>query len=614
MPNSFRSARAAISRPRAYKQGASPGRANATARAKMLHTADGPLPEVLSAGPRNPHRFAAAGKTQHIQWANDSQRDAFNYGPYPLLCSGGFGAGKTWALCLKAMYLSDAYPGNRGLIARLQGNKLTTTTMKTFFKVCPPEAYAFGSRSDQKKSLVLNNGSEILWTQLDDSEIIELLRGLEINWFLIDQAEEVSEEVVETLMRRLGRWDQAVVPDHLLKQREATGKPWPWYNERTGRPLPPTYAMLACNPDHELHWLYRRFHPESREWQETYSKQGYRMINFDSTTNLFLPKQNRDLLLQGTEEFIDRFVRGNWGISAGQIHNVTQMSLLKWNKELENYIFTQCKLSRTLDHGESSPTACLWFALDKWGNIICYREYYQPDRIISYHRERLYDLSMRPGNVKPGEPEVLIPEHYSTELADPSIFNARTLRGISLSVADEYAEINETKSNAATAIYWLRGDNNELATRNRINEFLRLDPEHRHPITRELGAPRLYFVERTSDYPNGCYEAIRETRSQRRVRIGTKDGNDVFSDDRDPSVPDHAYDCLRYRIADADTLPVEAIRRPGPGTLGHAISEIKRVDRRKRLRADGTARIGDLRTMPPKLAAFFKANQRRRRV
>lgn len=546
MPHSHKPSRANLgagTKPRNYAQGQSVSRANAAARAKLLHTSKAPIKD----GPRVPEsRFAGRrkGPTQ-IRFASSAQEEAFNYGPFPLAASGGFGASKTYGLCLKAMYLSSIYPGNRGLIARKQVKKLEMTTMKTFFKVCPQEAYQYGSRSDQAKRLVLNNGSEIIWSQLDDSEILELLRGLEINWFIIDQAEEVSEEIFEVLLRRLGRWDQAEVPQYLIDAEHAAGREWPWMNGETGAPLPPTYAMIACNPDHELHWIYRRFHEKSPEWAETYSKEGYKMIHFDSTKNIFLPNQNKDALLKGTREFVARFVRGEWGIPEGQIHKIDPMSILKMTPELEHYIFTQCKLSRTLDHGETSPTCCIWWALDKYGNLFAFREYYQPDRLISYHRQRIWELSHHKITKKVGgsvsEEEVL--EVYASEIADPSIFNPRTQRGVSVSVAEEYLEINEAKTDKYSAIWWQRGDNNELGTRNRINELLKLDKEHKHPFSDKMGAPRLYFIERTSSWPHGCAELIRETRSARRIKVGTQDGKDVFSDDRDESIVDHAYDC-----------------------------------------------------------------------
>jgi hypothetical protein len=37
--------------------------------------------------------------------------------------------------------------------------------------------------------------------------------------------------------------------------------------------------------DSELHWIYRRFHPESSEWQEKYRRLGYRLFDMPSLDN-----------------------------------------------------------------------------------------------------------------------------------------------------------------------------------------------------------------------------------------------------------------------------------------------------------------------------------------
>jgi hypothetical protein len=61
------------------------------------------------------------------------------------------------------------------------------------------------------------------------------------------------------------------------------------------------------------------------------------------------------------------------------------------------------------------------------------------------------------------------------------------------SVADEYSEV--LSQPRETAVFWSRADNNELGTRNRINEYLRFDPTRIHPVTKEPGAARLFFVK-----------------------------------------------------------------------------------------------------------------------
>src|SRR4051794_3282013 len=91
-------------------------------------------------------------------WASPAQEAAWNYGPYPHVLSGGFGAGKTYLGCRKVLLYSDLYPKNRIVIFRWVGRELRQTTMATFFKMCPPQLYNRGGRrNDQEGLLRLNN-------------------------------------------------------------------------------------------------------------------------------------------------------------------------------------------------------------------------------------------------------------------------------------------------------------------------------------------------------------------------------------------------------------------------------------------------------------------------
>lgn len=472
-----------------------------------------------------------------LQWASDLQREAFHYGPWPMCLSGGFTAGKTWGACLKALWLSDAFPRNRGLIFRSVGKELRLTTMATFFKLCAPQAYARGKRNDQDGVLRLNNGSEILFMHLENPDIQGVLKGLEINWFLGDQLEEDPEhmeDIFDILLARLGRWEPAQVPEGFRAlQEQATGIPWQWHYP-DGRPQPPPYAMITCNPDTELHWIYKRFHPESPEHQQTYAKLGYKMFEMDSEENRFLADVNRQALLAHDETFIRRYVRGTWGLPEGAIHTIDPRSIVEGSYELLDWIRSTCTLHRVLDHGDSSPTCCLWYAVDRDTNVWVYREYYLPNALISTHRANITSLSEY--------------ERYGSNYADPSIHHKMMQKhGGRWSVADEYSDTREAP--ADTSIFWSAADNNELGTRNRVSEYLRVDPQRVHPVTKALGAPRLFFVKANPSYPQGCVHTIRETRSQRRVRMGTDLGRPVYSDERDPSIVDHAYDCVRYAIA-----------------------------------------------------------------
>jgi hypothetical protein len=500
-----------------------------------------------------------------IDWASPQQEAAFCYGPLgagegvggPLLCSGGFGSAKTYALCLKILWLCDAFPNNRVLIARSVWEELRVTTMSTFYKICPPWVYKLGARSDSQKFLRLNNGSEILWMHMDDPEVEGAIRGFEMNAFFLDQAEQIDEELFDLLMGRLGRWDKAEVPQRMIDAAGGLDK-WAWKNQ-TGKPIPPIYALLACNPDHELHWLYKRFHPDSPDWHEKYRAQGYRMITMRSDENKFLPRQNLDILMSKDESFQRRYVRGEWGLPEGQIHQVSPESLIPGDPNFVDYLRQTCLLYRAADYGDAAPTAVGWFAVDQAGNCFCFREYYVPNKLISYHRERLRELSDG--------------ERYVQQPADPSIFSPSMQKhGKRWSVAEEFAD--RRNHPRETAVDWERGDNDELGTRNKISEFLRVDPLRIHPYTKKMGAPRLFFVQKSAVYPAGCYHVIRETRSQKYEKIGSDGGRPIFCDDRDESIADHAYDYLRYFMATQQKIPVAAVKRYGRNSFAGAREQL----------------------------------------
>jgi len=500
--------------------------------------------------------------------------------------------------------VADIFPGYRWFVGRKVWDELRKTTMSSFFKFCPRQAWEpNGRRSDTEKILELNpkyiNGqpysSSFIWGHLDDPDTLTLVRGLEINGFMLDQAEELWEEIFTALLPRLGRWDKAQVPENVqLDYEKRTGKPWPWIHEVTGQVMPPSYALLTCNPDHELHWIYERFHPEStKHWEKhilvehnrpdcpnvqanidgnckcgrllasgemaqpgtkvSYHDLGYKMIELSAYDNKYATRQSLQEMESQDETWKRRFLHGKWGIPEGQIHNVRPESVLEPTPEVLGHIQSRCTLHRALDHGDSAATCCLWFAVDRDGNIFCYREYYMPNKLISEHRQNISGLSQF--------------ERYIFQLADPSIFGPSMQKhNQRWSVAEEYADcVNLPRENA---IFWEKGDNDEFGTRNRISEYLRpqgfwsneegsaKEYPRIHPITKEKGLwPRLYFIKKSQDYPNGCDQIIRQIRSQRRMKLGTDNGRPIFSDERDDKNPRHAYDPLRYFIASQPPIP-----------------------------------------------------------
>lgn len=471
---------------------------------------------------------------------------------------------------MKALTLLTTFPKYKVAGTRYTTKDLSTSTMATFFKLCPPALYAEaygGRRNDRDGFLRLINGSEVIWMHLDDySE--DTLKGLEVNSRLGDQDEEISEGVYLVMDSRIERWDQAEIPAHLNPGHFPR-------NPYTGKPMPPCYNMSLVNPDTTVHWWYLRYHPDSPlslQYTDTHA-----FFSASIHDNPAISQSLKDAMLSRDQAWVDRFYWGKWGIAGGAIHYINRASVLELDKGLAGLNKDTTKITRSeldkllevikrdgikyrvMDHGETAPTTCLWFAylsstvlksnygIESKGIHICYREYYMPDRLISSHREAIAALS---GN-----------EKYYANYADPAIFKKTSQKyGGHWTVADEYMD----RRILAPPIVWLPADNNELATRNAVSEMLTLNNSVISPFSAENPAPLMYFIKRSPDYPDGCVNVIVQTQSAKHKKIGHANGKDVYSDERDPNVPDHSYDPLRYYsvMPKANNLPQAPTEMP----------------------------------------------------
>jgi hypothetical protein len=500
--------------------------------------------------------------------------------------NGSFGNGKSYGASMKAVTLLATYPYYRFGISRYSAKELNQSTMSTFFKICPPELYNEsygGRRNDREGYLRLINGSEVLWMHLDDYSDVDL-RGKEFNSVLTDQGEEIAEEIYNILDARMERWDMAQIPPHLAHL------PYP-LNKFTGKPMPPCYNILLFNPETTLHWIYRRCHPDSVDVEkhngpfqssETFGEHSTAVYHRDAAwftasmqDNPAIPDTLKANYLKRDQAWIDRFYFGKWGISGGNIHYVSDQSIIDFAKR--EVRFAALKLLeiiqkdgvkyRVMDHGEGAPTCCLWFAylsssvlyrnfgVKSKGIHICYREYYQPAKIIKYHREQIAYLSKD--------------EKYHGNFADPQIFKKTTQKyGGFWTNADDYTDYigyTDEERKKAPAISWQPADNNELSCRDAVSELLQCDQQSFNPITGLFGGPSLYFLKRHAvEYEYGCLMSIAQLQSAKRKKIDQINGEDIYSDERDPNVPDHAYDPIRYYaiMPKTQNLPETPIERP----------------------------------------------------
>lgn len=496
-----------------------------------------------------------------IEPASPAQVYFLNSQKRNILFNSGYGAGKTFVGSYKLLLLLLKFANSRAVIGRQKYTDLMKTTAMTFFQVCPPELYSEsqgGARADGRGYLRLINGSEIFFMHFDNVDL-KSVKSLEINFMLLDQAEEISESIYLALDSRLGRKSDAIVPQDLLDENPD----WPT-NEHTGDPLVPPYAFILINPpdEGELHYLIQRFHPDSAEWQSRWQKTND-YIWSSSRDNKALPKENLENMLTRDPEWVARYVDGKIGQGEGAIHIIHEDSIVEVSPEFISNLRRKSAISRILDHGATSPTCCLWVASFK-GFYFFFQEYYLADSIISIHRKNIHDLSLDPiSNTW---------DFYSSNIADPSIFRKEGEKyGGFWTTADEYIDA----ALESPPIFWMPGDNNEFATRNRINELLRFNPDLVNPITGKQGSPKVFFIKRTETNPNGCFHAIRQLKAQKKLLLDTVNGKNIYSDERDPKVADHAYDCIRYFCASHLRSSEDPVRKPNERSFFGMMKRIK---------------------------------------
>lgn len=279
--------------------------------------------------------------------------------------SGAFGAGKTRALCDKAVRLSLEHPGNRGLLCRKTEVALRATTLRTLLDgdgalgpCLPPDHIARHERSQRTVRLI--NGSEILYGGLF-GENRGWINSLNLGWAAVDQAEELERDDWLLLQGRL-RLD---LPG--LKQRQLFG---------------------ACNPRHPGHWIYQRFFVQKPE--------GCAVVAARTFDNPYLPPDYQARLETFTGPFYERFVLGRWVGLEGLVYD---------NFDPLTHIIDPFPLPpdwrrwRAVDFGYQNPFVCLWAcevgagAPAPEGSLVIYREVYHTRRRVAELAAQIARLS-----------------------------------------------------------------------------------------------------------------------------------------------------------------------------------------------------------------------------
>ena len=327
-----------------------------------------------------------------IKPISEAQKKFFQSRKRYVLLSGGAGAGKSMAGCIKGFMLNQVYPGNRGLIVRKEATSLRGSTIKTLLeRVIPPEyIISYNQATGVLKHRTKTPGvfSEIVFCGLDkksDQSYPTKIGSTEYGWIFWDETVEGTKEDWDMLTSR-------------LRYRP------PCFTAETAKKM--TYHLFgATNPDSPEHWLYKFFFETQSDDREVFCTNPYE--------NTELPADYIKGMEGAMSGFMaDRLLHGKWVKPEGVIYTDFDRQ-----KHVTSEGFLELRFYRNLFAGGDAnyplPRAGLLFGETGDGTIHVIDEFYETaapiESMKDWFEDKLKDTTNRlTGYHDPSDPQSIM--------------------------------------------------------------------------------------------------------------------------------------------------------------------------------------------------------------
>lgn len=211
----------------------------------------------------------------------------------------GFGGGirgtKSWGSLASLMTLCRIYPGSRWAVIRKDLKRLRDTTIPSYEKLRQRTGDFFAPVNMQAWESPARNGSIILFRGENIDKDPELLRfhGYEVNGFLNEEADELSERTLIKEIERAGTW---IIPGDV--------------------PQPSAYILNTFNPC--AGWPRRRFYSP---WKAGTIAPPYCFIPTTAADNPYISDAQREAWREMPDHEYRRFVLGDWDALTGAYYD-----------------------------------------------------------------------------------------------------------------------------------------------------------------------------------------------------------------------------------------------------------------------------------------------------
>ena len=401
---------------------------------------------------------------------------------------GSRGGGKSWAVRDKARRLANTYPGIKIMIIRrtypeLRANHINQ--LKAMMMVKTPQALA--EYNDSQKVMTFPNGSEIIFGYCKSEGDVDRYQGTEVDVLFLDEATQLSEDQIKKLVACVRGVNEF-----------------------------PKRVYYTCNPGGKGHAYIKRLFID-RDFLPGEYPEEYSFIQSKVYDNAALMESDPDYVrqLEALPEALRKaWLDGDWDTFVGQVfsewrNNPDGYQTRRWSHVIDDFeLDASCKIYRGFDFGFAKPFAVVWVAVDHYGRMYLFKEYY------GCTREADTGVQMQPREIarKIREIETTDPQLAGRKIhgiADPAIWQN--------TVGESIADMMEHER-----VYFDKGDHTRLAGLMQVHYRLAFDDE---------GFPMVYVFK-------SCRNFIRT--------FPTLIYDEHHPEDVDTTMEDHLYDAFRY--------------------------------------------------------------------
>ena len=216
-----------------------------------------------------------------------------------LLYGGAIRGGKSYVTIAALIILAKMFPKSRWAIVRKDLPTLKRNVIPVFNKIAPRPFC--GKMNGSTMSVPCQNGSEIFFfaEQYASDKELNRWRGMEVNGYLFEEANELKEDSFNKAIERAGAWQ---VP--------------------AGYEQPPVRILLTCNPSQG--WVKDRFYTPSMQGT---LKAPYFYEAANLFDNPYISEDYRESLKSLPEHLYKQFVLGDWTVSDDPLQIIPYLPL-----------------------------------------------------------------------------------------------------------------------------------------------------------------------------------------------------------------------------------------------------------------------------------------------